>query len=133
MRYESWKAEVRRAAQPLGLVLKAGHWYLVARVGKDLRTYRVSKILKVDASEEVFERPADFDLARHWQGEVARFESSLRVEKATLLVMPEAMSSIDRLGADAAEALFAAVPDGDGLRHGRIPIDNLGIAVTLPL
>lgn len=133
MRYESWKTEVRRAVQPLGLVLKAGHWYLVARVGTDLRTYRVAKMLAVDASDEMFERPADFDLARHWQGEVARFESSLRREKARLLVLPEAMSSIDRLGADAAEAIIAADPDGDGRRTVEIPIESIDMAASLLL
>ena len=106
---------------------------LPGRVGKDLRTYRVSKMLEVDASDEVFERPADFDLARHWQGEVARFESSLRREKAMLLVMPEAMSSIDRLGADAGEVIAAAEPDGEGRRTVEIPIESVGMAASLLL
>jgi len=131
MHYESWKTEVRRTVEPLGLVLKAGHWYLVARVGKDLRTYRVAKMLAVDASDEMFERPAGFDLARHWQGEVVRFESSLRREKAILLVLPEAMSSIDRLGADAAEAIVATDPDGDGRRTVEIPIESVDMAASL--
>jgi predicted DNA-binding transcriptional regulator YafY len=44
IRYESWNAVVRRTVHPLGLVLKAGAWYLVAARDGIARTYRVSKI-----------------------------------------------------------------------------------------
>ena len=37
---------VQRRVDPLGLVLKAGIWYLVARHGEELRTYRVSRIAR---------------------------------------------------------------------------------------
>src|SRR5687768_8406307 len=46
VRYESWKGVVERTLEPLGLVLKAGVWYVVAAVaGNDARTYRLSNIL----------------------------------------------------------------------------------------
>src|SRR6185312_13314962 len=48
-RHESWKGEVSRRVDPLGLVLKAGIWYLAAQVAKSdkagVRTYRLSNIL----------------------------------------------------------------------------------------
>ena len=66
MRYESWKGEVERELEPLGLILKAGAWYLAARAvgGRHAapRTYRVSNILEMTVGEEAFERPAGFDL-----------------------------------------------------------------------
>jgi len=40
---------VERTLQPLGIVLKAGVWYLIAEVDGDFRTYRVARI---DAVEE---------------------------------------------------------------------------------
>jgi predicted DNA-binding transcriptional regulator YafY len=51
---------------PLGLVCKGTNWYLVARRGTDYRTYRVSRIQDVTLTGTIFERPADFDLVRHW-------------------------------------------------------------------
>src|SRR6266436_2391202 len=48
IRYESWKATARRTVSPLGLVLKAGAWYLVAAVDDKPRTYRISNIMQVD-------------------------------------------------------------------------------------
>ncbi len=77
MRYESWKGEVARRVEPLGLVLKAGVWYLVARAAGDAkgaRTYRLSNILELDVTEESFRRPKDFDLAAWWLASTKRFE-----------------------------------------------------------
>ena len=48
--------------EPLGLVLKAGAWYLVARGAGKIRIFRVSNILRPAIGEESFDRPADFDL-----------------------------------------------------------------------
>jgi predicted DNA-binding transcriptional regulator YafY len=42
-------------------VLKGGAWYLVAQIGEQPRTYRVSNILDLSVTEERFERPTDFD------------------------------------------------------------------------
>ena len=49
LRYESWKGEVSRRVDPLGLVLKAGVWYLAAQVGNGVRTYRLSNILALES------------------------------------------------------------------------------------
>src|SRR3954470_2495716 len=51
MRYESWKGEVSRRVDPLGLVLKAGVWYLAAQAvdqRSGVRTYRLSNILGLE-------------------------------------------------------------------------------------
>jgi predicted DNA-binding transcriptional regulator YafY len=68
LRYAKGDGEVRRAVDPLGLVLKAGVWYLVARSGRtqSLRTFRVSRVVGVRELDEEVQRPEDFDLARHW-------------------------------------------------------------------
>ena len=64
--YESWRGTAKRELEPLGLVLKAGTWYLLARtVGKDAaRTYRLASILDLKTSGRIFKRPRGFDLAR---------------------------------------------------------------------
>ncbi len=64
-----------RRLDPFGLVCKAGVWYLVARRDGELRTYRVSRVYEVVPLDEQFERPAGFDLARHWQQSVSGFEA----------------------------------------------------------
>src|SRR5258706_15553338 len=78
IRYESWKADVERRIEPLGLVMKAGDWYLVASAGgKEPRTYRVSNIHGLKATHEPFTRPSSFDLARYWDQSIERFEAGL--------------------------------------------------------
>jgi predicted DNA-binding transcriptional regulator YafY len=66
-----------RHLEPLGLVLKAGVWYLVARRDGELRTYRLSRVEEVSVLDERFDRPDDFDLARFWQETVEHYEASV--------------------------------------------------------
>jgi predicted DNA-binding transcriptional regulator YafY len=68
IRYRKRDGEVRRLLDPLGLVLKAGVWYLVARSGRtrSMRTFRVSRVVSVRLLDEDVQRPDDFDLAAHW-------------------------------------------------------------------
>ncbi len=55
-----------RRVQPLGLVQKQGRWYLLARAPAGLRTYRLSRVRDVVLTDQVGERPGDFDLAASW-------------------------------------------------------------------
>lgn len=75
MRYQSWKGEIQRQTQPLGIVLKGGQWYLMAKVDTDVRTYRVSRIESLTLLGETFERPKDFNLAAFWQASLRRMEA----------------------------------------------------------
>lgn len=83
VRYESWRGEAWRTLEPLGLVLKAGAWYLVARAvpanakGDGVRTYRLASLLELKVGA-AFRRPRSFDLAGTWRASAARFESELR-------------------------------------------------------
>lgn len=57
-----------RDAEPLGLVAKAGVWYLVARVASgEFRTFRAERIVSADETGAVFQRPAGFDLDEYWK------------------------------------------------------------------
>jgi predicted DNA-binding transcriptional regulator YafY len=133
IRYESWTATTQRRIDPLGLVQKAGAWYVVAGSADKLRTYRVSNILDVQLLDSLVERPAGFDLAQHWRASVERFETGLRRETATIRMAASALSRSDRLGADIAEALLAAEPDRRGRRCAKVPIESIGHAAALLL
>jgi predicted DNA-binding transcriptional regulator YafY len=130
MRYESWKGEVRRNVDPLGLVLKAGIWYLGARVGNGVRTYRLSNILELEVSDESFERPADFDLAAWWLASTRRFEKELAVDTAQLRVSAAGMKALRDLGAAVAQAAEASASTADeaGWRRVTIPIESIAHA-----
>lgn len=133
IRYESWLATVRRTVDPLGLVMKAGSWYLVARTSGSVRIYKIAKMLDVDVLDDTFNYPAGFDLAACWRAELARFEKSLRRGEATLRVSPSALSRLDRLGADIAEAVLAAPVDVAGWRRAVVPIEAVSHAASLLL
>jgi len=66
-----------RVVDPLGLVAKGSVWYLVARAGADVRSYRVSRVSSARLTDEPAERPEGFDLAAFWAGSVARFREEL--------------------------------------------------------
>ena len=58
---------VERTVDPLGLVAKGSVWYLVANVGGETRSYRVSRVASVEVLEEPCARPEGFDLAAFWE------------------------------------------------------------------
>jgi predicted DNA-binding transcriptional regulator YafY len=75
-RYREGSRVVRRTLDPLGLVLKAGAWYLVARRSAGMRVYRVSRFASVRIREDGFERPDGFDLASYWDESSRAFETN---------------------------------------------------------
>jgi predicted DNA-binding transcriptional regulator YafY len=81
LRYREGRRVVQRTIDPLGLVLKGGAWYLVARRSAGMRVYRVSRVASVRPLEDSFERPSEFELATFWEQWSQNFEQTLpRVE-----------------------------------------------------
>jgi len=80
-----------RVVNPLGLVAKGSVWYLIAAVENEPRTYRVSRVLGATLLDEPSLRPADFDLAAHWQQSAQIFKTQLPRYEATLRVRQEVM------------------------------------------
>jgi predicted DNA-binding transcriptional regulator YafY len=76
IRYREGSAVVSRRLHPLGLVLKAGVWYLLARRRGEERVYRVSRIVSARERAEPCDRPPDFDLAEAWAERSGAFERS---------------------------------------------------------
>jgi predicted DNA-binding transcriptional regulator YafY len=127
VRYESWKEVVERTLCPLGLVLKAGVWYLVALAGGQARTYRVSKIQELSVAQESFARPRGFDLARYWRDWARDFEARLLRERAIVRLSPVGL----RLLRDVSEAAWEAAEASkrpcrpDGWIRAEIPIESV--------
>ncbi|MGV9777419.1 helix-turn-helix transcriptional regulator [Streptosporangium sp. NPDC003464] len=135
IRYRRWKApqEVLRTLEPYGLVLKAGRWYLIARAGQDLRTYRVSQILELHALPETFERPAGFDLAAHWNGALEEFEARLHQGEAVIRLSPHGMERLPDMARPAllrAAEATARPPGPDGWTQVTVPIESLPNALS---
>jgi predicted DNA-binding transcriptional regulator YafY len=81
-----------RVVEPLGLVSKAGVWYLIAReTGGEFRTFRAERIVAADELAEHFARPADFDLEQHWHSSTVAVERPVTTYEATLRVRSEAI------------------------------------------
>jgi predicted DNA-binding transcriptional regulator YafY len=76
MRYREGSTVVSRRLDPLGLVLKAGVWYLLARRRGEERVYRVSRIVSARERAEQGARQPDFDLAAAWASHSEAFERS---------------------------------------------------------
>jgi predicted DNA-binding transcriptional regulator YafY len=76
MRYREGPKVVSRRLDPLGLILKAGIWYLLARRRGEERVYRVSRIVSARERAEPSTRAPDFDLAAEWASRSQAFERS---------------------------------------------------------
>jgi predicted DNA-binding transcriptional regulator YafY len=76
LRYREGRRVVQRTVDPLGLVLKGGAWYLVARRSAGMRVYRVSRVASVRPLADSFERPPEFELAAFWDEWSRTFEES---------------------------------------------------------
>ncbi len=123
--YDRGDKTVDRVLEPLGLVLKAGVWYLVASADGQPRTYRVSRVARVTALDERFERPAEFDLAGFWTESSAAYERDTpRIE----IVLRIAGERLPRLRGAVGERPFETLerldePDPDGWVRARIQLD----------
>ncbi|HEY8436989.1 MAG TPA: YafY family protein [Candidatus Limnocylindrales bacterium] len=123
--YDRGDKTVDRILEPLGLVLKAGVWYLVAAADGQPRTYRVSRVTRVTPLDGPFERPANFELAAFWAEASAAYERDTpRVE----VVLRIARDRMDRLRGVIGERPFDTIerldePDPDGWLRIRVRLD----------
>jgi predicted DNA-binding transcriptional regulator YafY len=112
-------AAVERELEPYGLVLKAGVWYLVARVRRGAEAaagaddgaraegaYRVYRVERFERAEPVgadgsggaggadaqgFERDEDFDLPGFWAERAAAFARSILRDEVTVRLTPDGL------------------------------------------
>jgi predicted DNA-binding transcriptional regulator YafY len=127
IRYRRQDSVTSRRLKPLGLVLKAGTWYLVADSGGQMRTYRISNIVELTVTGERFTRPKDFDLVRYWNVSSRAYEVGIYRDKALLRVSPRGRERLHWLGSTVAEAArdSASAPDPKGWVTVEVPIESI--------
>ena len=101
---------------PLGIVNKAGVWYLVAESSGRTRVFRVARIETVRVRDDTFARPPDFDLAEFWEAWSADFEATRPRIRVVVRASPRAVDVMPEVFGEAVhEALGnASGPDDEG-------------------
>ncbi|GAC1616151.1 MAG: hypothetical protein NVS9B1_25860 [Candidatus Dormibacteraceae bacterium] len=108
--YRRAEAEiVERVVDPLGLVLKAGTWYLLADSGGARRTYRLSRVVAAESVEEPATRPPGFDLGRAWREQSSAWESGPPSYVVEARAEGESLALLLRVAGD---RLLEALPGG---------------------
>jgi len=127
--------ETTRVVCPLGLVNKAGVWYLVASgpergAGGDPAVFRAARVTAACPLPGYFSRPDDFDLAAFWEGWSASFVTSrpkvtvrVRASAAAAAAFPEVFGDVGR------HVIAMAVPDEDGRREVMLTFEHEAAAV----
>ena len=123
--YNRGDKTVDRLLDPLGLVLKAGVWYLVAAADGQPRTYRVSRVAGVTPLEEPFERPEGFDLAAFWTESSAAYERDTPRVDITLRLPGERLARLHGVIGDRPYETLVRLdePDDEGWLHVRVTLD----------
>jgi predicted DNA-binding transcriptional regulator YafY len=101
-----------REGDPLGLVAKGSAWYLIARVDRETKTYRVSRISSAAILDQPSQQPADFDPADYWERNACEFREKLPRYYATYLASPPVMRWVRYRG----WRLEEEAPEGDRVR-----------------
>jgi predicted DNA-binding transcriptional regulator YafY len=133
LHYESWTRSSQAEVDPLGLVLKAGRWYLIAAVRDKARIYRLDKVLEATVLDAPFTRPPSFEVSSAWKENVARFETGLQQGAATLRMHADSIPRLSSISAVMAEPLLRAPSDAQGWREARVPIESIRHAASLLL
>jgi predicted DNA-binding transcriptional regulator YafY len=131
-------AETERTLEPYGLVLKAGVWYLCARVtdarvtendgasgAAGFRVFRVERFTAVHGTRERFVRDAGFDLPVFWAERAEEFARSILRERVVLRLSAEGVRGLAH-AVDPVAARDALAGAGTADREG-------WVTVTLPV
>ncbi|MFA3840577.1 MULTISPECIES: helix-turn-helix transcriptional regulator [Streptomyces] len=126
-------AEVERELEPYGLVLKAGVWYLCARVagGGAHRVYRIDRFTGVEAGEERFVRDEEFDLPGFWEERAEQFARSILRAEVVLRLSPVGLRQLpyatEPVSVRAARE-SAGEPDEEGWVTVTLPVESEDVA-----
>lgn len=119
-----------RDVDPLGLVCKAGLWYLVGfcRSKRALRTFRLARIQTVESLAARRDEYPDFDLSRYWEEARTRMEAR-RPFPVVVRVDPECAGEL----LERPLTLLRIDHGADGAVEAEIDLESLGHAVSFVL
>ncbi|MFE5027167.1 helix-turn-helix transcriptional regulator [Streptomyces sp. NPDC056656] len=125
--------EVVRELEPYGLVLKAGVWYLCARVaaGGTHRVYRIDRFTGVEAGGERFVRDEEFDLPGFWEERAEEFARSILRAEVVLRLSPAGLRRLPYATEPAsvrAARESAGEPDEEGWVTVTLPVESEDVA-----
>jgi predicted DNA-binding transcriptional regulator YafY len=134
-RYRREGEEVVRELEPYGLVLKAGVWYLCARVAGhgSFRVYRIGRFTAVEPGQERFERDKEFDLPAFWEERAEQFARSILRAEVVVRLSEEGVRRLPYAldPRSAREALATAgAPDAAGWVSVTLPVESEEVAHT---
>ncbi|MBV7694793.1 YafY family protein [Streptomyces sp. TRM70350] len=134
-RYRRGDSEVERELEPYGLVLKAGVWYLCARVADrgSFRVYRIDRFTAVEVGEERFSRDQGFELPAFWEERAEQFARSILRAEVVVRLSGEGVRRLPYAldPRSARDALAAAgTPDDDGRVTVTLPVESEEVAHT---
>jgi predicted DNA-binding transcriptional regulator YafY len=112
----------QRIVDPVGLVNKAGVWYVVARTTKGYTVFRASRIQRAELTDESFARSNDFDLATYWDAWSAEFAASRPRLDVTVRASPHALSILPEILGDPVRAAIDAAGPEDELGWRRVAL-----------
>ncbi len=154
IQYQSWEGNKERVIKPLGLVLKAGVWYIAAiaqaasnkkiaakknsiyarknktelPIAQSPRTYKLANIRSLSVMNGSFKYPTKFSLADYWAESVRRFEAGMYQNSASLRVNDRGFKLVKELSAiidEAAEQSQKADPKNEDWKLITIPIESI--------
>ncbi|MGQ4384086.1 helix-turn-helix transcriptional regulator [Streptomyces sp. SAS_270] len=137
-RVKGEEADVQRDLEPYGLVLKAGVWYVCARVpgpAPSFRVYRVDRFTAVEpaASGERFSRDEGFDLPGFWEERAEEFARSILRAEVVVRLSPEGVRrlayAVDAVAAREALAGCGS-PDAGGWVTVTLRVESQEVAHT---
>jgi predicted DNA-binding transcriptional regulator YafY len=77
LRYQRSDGEIRDyRLEPYALVVKVDTWYVIGRVKREMRVFRMSRVQSLHEGAATFTRDPDFDLQKYWHGWCERFEKN---------------------------------------------------------
>ncbi len=83
-----YSLKVEKIISPIGLVAKAGNWYLVYVRGETYHVHNISKLVDARSTNERFDPPINFDLENFWGLWCAERESYLSNFNVSVKVAP---------------------------------------------
>lgn len=119
-----------RTVDPLGLVIKAGVWYLVANLNDRTLSFRVGRIKDPVVLEDSFIRPERFELSTWWASSMAEFDRSLLRFSCRVRLSAEGWRRLPDVVGVEASRVDPGQADADGWMDIDLRLESFDVALS---